>query len=484
MTEPDRPIPVSPVLAGQVPLYREQGQAQPKAIRGQFRTLKWWATILLLGWWHLGPFLRWDRGEGAPGQAILVDMVGRRAYFLDIQIWPQEVYYLSGLLMIAAISLFLMSALAGRVWCGFLCWQTVYTDLFQGVERLVLGDRNARLAFRRAPWRVGKLLRQALVVAGWMIISALCGLCATLWFGDAFVLLAEIFTLTASSGVYFFIMLIGGFCFLLGGFARERVCVYMCPYSRFQSAMFDEHSLIVSYEAWRGEPRGNAPKNHDFSGRGHCVDCRMCVNSCPTGVDIRFGNQLACIGCGLCIDACNQVMDRLKLPRGLINYDSSANLAARAAHEDPPGRKLIRPRTLVYFALLALIGSVLLVTLASRPRTGVNIIHERSPLFIALSDGSIRNVYTYKILNKSRENQTYSFKIEGLQGGSVEVLGEKRQGNIIPLPVDKDSVGTFRVFVSAPVTVLQGGRQAVTFVLESKDGETLREDFLFIGPDR
>ncbi|MCR6630625.1 MAG: cytochrome c oxidase accessory protein CcoG [Magnetospirillum sp.] len=478
-------VPTSHHHKGEVPFYREKGQAQPRAVKGRFRDIKWWAMAVLLAWWHLAPFLRWDRGPGAPDQAILIDLPGRRAYFFFIEIWPQEVYYVTGLLLIAAISLFLMSALAGRVWCGFLCWQTVYTDLFQQIERLVLGDRNARIALGRTPMSAAKAARLAVVYGLWAMVAAACGIGFTLWFGDAFQTLREIFTLQAAPATYLFIGVIGGFCFLLAGFARERVCVYMCPYSRFQSAMFDEHSLIVSYEAWRGEPRAPAPKHLNFDGRGHCVDCKLCVHSCPTGVDIRFGNQLACIGCGLCIDACDGVMEKFKLPKGLIRLDSSANLEARTQARPVPGRRLIRPRTLVYFALLAAVGGVMLAALATRSTTEVNVLHERSPLFVQMSDGSVRNGYAYKVLNMIREDRTYTLTIQGVEGARLEVIGGDSDVTHIDLAVDKDSVGTFRLFVTAPEASLKGARQPVTFVLTEKaSGKTVRTETMFAGPDK
>jgi cytochrome c oxidase accessory protein FixG len=482
----DTPVAAAerPLHQGEVPLYMETGKAYPRAVKGTFRTLKWWASLVLLAWWHLGPFLRWDRGPGAPDQAILIDMPGRRAYFLFIEIWPQEVYYLTGLLLIAAVSLFLMSALAGRLWCGFLCWQTVYTDLFVEVERLVIGDRAKRIAFDRAPPSPAKAARKAVVVLTWAAMSAACGICFTLWFGDAFQTLREIFRGEAPAGTYAFIAIIGGFCFLLGGFARERVCVYLCPYSRFQSAMFDEHSLIVTYEGWRGEPRGPAYRDgHDFAERGHCVDCRMCVTSCPTGVDIRAGNQLACIGCALCIDACNGVMDKYGLPRGLISYDSSANVEARRQGR-PVRRRLVRPRTLVYGGIVAAVGGIMLASLATRPTTEVNVLHERSPLYVRMSDGSIRNGYVYKILNMAREDRSYTLRLAGLDGATMDVVGGPAKATEAELQVPRDDVGTFRLFVTVQQAALAGKRSAVAFVLvEKSQGRVVQSETLFAGPD-
>ena len=258
----------------------------------------------------------------------------------------------------------------------------------------------------------------------------------------------------------------------------------MCPYSRFQSAMFDEHSLIVSYEAWRGEPRAPASKTQDFTGRGHCVDCKMCVQTCPTGVDIRFGNQLACIGCGLCIDACDTVMDKFGLPRGLIRLDSSANLEARTVGTQPPGRKLVRPRTLLYMGLVAIVGSIMLTALVSRSTTEVNVLHERAPLFVQLSDNSVRNGYVYKVLNMIREDRTYTLTVEGLDGARIDVVGGDAGVAQTELAVDKDSVGAFRLFVTVPETAVKGKSQDIVFVLTAPDGKRVRTTTLFAGPEK
>ncbi|MEW5727454.1 MAG: cytochrome c oxidase accessory protein CcoG [Pseudomonadota bacterium] len=468
---------------GEVPFYKERGKCHPRAVTGRFRDLKWWASVVLLAWWHLAPFLRWDRGPGSPDQAILVDMAGRRAYFFDIEIWPQEIYYLTGILALAAVALFLMSALAGRVWCGFLCWQTVYTDLFIWIEGKINGDRAQRMALDHAPWSAGKLARVAAVNAAWLAVAAACGIGFTLWFGDAFEMLRDIVTGQASLYTYAFIGIIGGFCYLLAGHARERVCVYMCPYSRFQSAMFDEHSLIVSYEAWRGEPRGPHKLGESFEGRGHCVDCRMCVTSCPTGVDIRFGNQLACIGCGLCIDACDAIMDKHGLPRGLISYDSSARLAAREKGVAPAPVKLVRARTIVYFAIMVVIGAVMLVKLATRADVEVNVIHERAPLYVEMADGSIRNGYVYKVLNMASHDRAFTLAVDGIGGATMDIVGGIAGAATADLVVPRDSVGVFRLYVSAPPAALKGHANPLTFVLTG-EGVRMENETLFAAPER
>ncbi|HSV28614.1 MAG TPA: 4Fe-4S dicluster domain-containing protein, partial [Candidatus Omnitrophota bacterium] len=302
----------------------------------------------------------------------------------------------------------------------------------------------------------------------------------------AYQVLGEIFTLQAGIGTYTTIIIVGGFCFLLAGWGREQICVYMCPYSRFQAAMFDEHSLLISYEAWRGEPRGSAKRGQSFEGRGHCIDCKMCVHACPTGIDIREGMQLACIGCGLCIDACDSIMDKFGLPRGLITYDSISNQQARETGRTPK-LKLVRGRTIIYSAMVLAISALMVFSLGTRKTVEVNVLHERAPMYVQLSDGSIRNGYTFKILNMVRVDRAFTLKVAGIEGATLEVVGGEAGVPQTTLDVKGDEVGTFRVYVSAPEANTKGKSTPLYLILTDTSAEgsaEIRHETVFAGPER
>jgi cytochrome c oxidase accessory protein FixG len=469
------------------PLYANRVKVYPQRITGKFRRIKWSILAVCLTVYYVGPWLRWNRGPGAPDQALLIDLPGRRAYLFGIEIWPQEVYFLTGLLILAAIGLFLATSLLGRVWCGYACPQTVWTDLFMMVERFIEGDRNARMRLDKAPLTAGKAAKKIAKHAVWLIIAAATGGAWVLYFQDAPTALSAIFTGAASTETYFFAGLFTTTTYLLAGWAREQVCTYMCPWPRFQSAMLDEQSIIVTYEAWRGEPRGKHKAGTSWEERGDCVDCMKCVAVCPTGIDIRDGQQLECIGCGLCVDACNTVMAQVGRPPNLIAFDTLANQQA-AATGRPRIYNLIRPRTIIYASLLVVVSAVMVMALMLRPHLDITVLHERSPLFVRLSDGQIRNGYTVRILNKTHAIERYALTLHGMKEYRTNVVGVEETGDPahpLVLAAKPDSVESYRVYLTAPRDELHGNSTPVVFEIEEQGSHDMaRHDSVFIGPAR
>jgi cytochrome c oxidase accessory protein FixG len=455
----------------------------PKAVTGTFRRIKWVALIVLLGIYYVVPWLRWDRGPGVPDQAILIDLPARRAYLLWIEIWPQEIYYLAGLMILAALALFLATSIGGRVWCGYACPQTVWTDLYMLVERWIEGDRNERMRRDKAALTLGKAARKSAKHAAWLVIALLTGGAWVMYFKDAPTVVGEFFTGQSSLSVYFFVGLLTTTTYLLAGWAREQVCTYMCPWPRIQGALLDEHSLVVSYRTWRGEPRGKHKKGDSWDSRGHCVDCRQCVAACPTGIDIRDGMQLECIGCGLCIDACDEIMGKLDLPKGLIAFDTERTLQSRTA---PQGflKHIVRPRTVTYAVLIAAIAVGMLWSLGARASLGLNVLHDRAPLFVTLSDGSIRNGYTIKILNKVQAKRYFVLSLQGLPSAGITVPGWLDiPGGAVMLPSNADEVASYQVFVQMPRNAVTSDLLEFEFVLtDTASGETQQHDSVFRGP--
>jgi cytochrome c oxidase accessory protein FixG len=468
------------------PLYASRVRIYPKKVEGPFRRFKWASLILLLAIYYLAPWLRWDRGPGAPDQALLIDMPARRAYFFFVEIWPQEIYYLTGLLVLGAVGLFLVTSLFGRVWCAYSCPQTVWTDLFMWVERLVEGDRNTRMRLDNGPWTAERIVKKAAKHSIWIVISALTGGAWVMYFTDAPTLVVNLLSFHVSNAVLFFIAMFTATTYLLAGIAREQLCTYMCPWPRFQAAMFDEDTLTVTYEDWRGEPRGKHKAGDSWEGRGHCIDCLQCVNVCPTGIDIRDGSQLECIGCGLCIDACNRIMQRLDLPTGLVRLDTVSNQVARAEGKSAPFR-LLRPRTIVYSGILALVAAVMLFGLVTRSTLEVTLLRDRNPLFVTLSDGTIRNGYTFKIINRARADREFILTLSGIEGAMLGVLGGSSGSRAAVFSTKPDQVETFRVFITAPSQSLAGESTDISFVLKEAavgNGESTSQNTVFLGPKR
>ena len=468
-----------------LPLYLTRIKVYPRAVMGLWRRVKWAALVLLLGLYYLVPWLRWDRGPDAPSQAILIDLDGRRGWFFDVVIWPQEIYYVTGLLILGAFGLFFATALFGRVWCGFACPQTVWTDLFMLVERLIEGDRNERMRLDKGPLSTNKVVRKGLKHLAWLAIAAATGGAWIFYYVDAPSTLVSLFRGAASLEVYFFIGLLTATTYLLAGWAREQVCTYMCPWPRFQAAMLDEQSVIVTYQKWRGEPRRKHKAGQSWDGRGDCVDCNLCVAVCPTGIDIRDGQQMECIGCGLCIDACNQTMARVDRPHSLIRWDTLANQEAKEQGARGVDWKPIRARTLLYAALLAVVTVVMLVAFVLRTDTELTVQRDRSPNFVRLSNGDVRNSYAVKILNKSRSERRFELLADGLPGATLGFLAPEVEGGSAGarLIVHADAVGTFRIFLTVPAAAAPRGAKPIEFTIRDVTGKTrASHDAVFIGP--
>lgn len=464
LIEPN-PGPIEPDIDPEkAPLYAARKKIHPKTVAGTFRKLKWAALIVLLAIYYIAPWLRWDRGPAAPDQAFLIDMPNRRAYFLWVEIWPQEVYYIAGLLILGAVGLFFATALLGRVWCGFACPQTVWTDLFMWVERLVEGDRGARIRLDKAKWSFEKLGKRFAKHLSWLIISLLTGGAWVMYFNDAPTLVVEAVTLQLTGNQLFFIGLFTLTTYLLAGYSREQVCTYMCPWPRFQASMLDEDTLIVTYETWRGEKRAKPARDGNYENRGHCIDCGQCVAVCPTGIDIRDGNQLECIGCALCVDACNSVMQKIGLPQELITYDSVNRQNARAV-QDPIKRRFVRARTMIYAGVMLLVTAIFLFTLMTRSHLDVNVIPDRNPIFVTLKDGSVRNGYTLRILNKTLRPRNFVLTTNGLEAFNLSLQGQDLNEQAVILSVEPDSVRSVKAFVTVPAENIDGETMDFEFVL-------------------
>ncbi len=442
---------------------------------------------LTLGIYYATPWLRWDRGPYAPDQAVLVDLAHRRFYMFSIEIWPQEFYFVAGLLIMAGIGLFLVTSAVGRAWCGYTCPQTVWTDLFQHVDRFVDGDRNARMRLDAAPWTWNKVVRRAFKWTIYLVIGFWTGGAWIMYFADAPTLVHDFWRGEAAPVAYITVAVLTLTTVTLGGFMREQVCIYMCPWPRIQSAMMDEKSLTVTYKDWRGEPRGSLKKaQKDPEHFGDCVDCLQCVAVCPTGIDIREGPQIGCITCALCIDACDRTMAEVGRPRGLIDYVTLEDAKAEAAGAPPRPllKSVLRPRTIAYFTVWAAIGLGLLFALGIRSHTDLTVAPDRNPPYILQSDGSVRNAYTVKLRNMETRPRRMRIALDGLAGAEMwtDDMGEGDAERSLERTVPADETLPLRVYVRAPA-----GTASQDFVIDlvslAADGEGDSVQTTFTAPE-
>lgn len=462
-------------------LYAAWRKIYPKYQAGFFRNLKWLSLGLFLGLYFLTPLLRWERAVGEPNQAILFDLPGRKFYMFDLVIWPQDIFLLAFLLIVLTIGLFFMTALAGRVFCGYMCFQTVWTDLFIFIEKLTEGDRARRMRLDAGPWTLNKLTRKAIKHLLWISIGLLTGWAFVAYFADAFDITRAFLRGDAPYPAWFTLGFLTLTTYVFAGFAREQVCIYMCPYARFQGVMFDDQTLIVAYDEKRGETRqsNRRLRRAENSGVGDCIDCGECVRVCPMGIDIRDGQQYQCTTCAACIDACDQVMVRIKKPRGLVRYTSLTALQGGVTH-------MLRFRVVVYGLLLTLGLGAMAGYLILRNPLDLNVIRHRSPLYIMQSDGAVQNNYTVRILNLTKREQSYKLSQTGLDKTILSLTGNDRtdaRGQPI-VTVGPGEVMPYTLFVRQAPDAGKSGRQEVTFTLTALDptGGQDHYDSVFMRP--
>ncbi|MFO8154075.1 cytochrome c oxidase accessory protein CcoG [Thioalkalivibrio sp.] len=403
-------------------LFEARTPIHPRSVSGRFRNLKTGILLLAYGVFFLLPWLRWERETG-PSQAVLFDIPNRRFYLFDLIVYPQDIFWLAGLLMIAALLLFLVTGIAGRVFCGYFCFQTLWTDVFMFLERRIQGERPARIRLSKQPWNAEKILKLGATHASWLLVAFATGLGFVLYWGDAPALVRAFFTGDAANAAYITAGLLTLTTYTFAGLAREQVCTYMCPYARFQSVMFDRDTLIVSYDQTRGEgSAGRARPTRDLKSReqrqeagvGDCIDCGYCVQVCPTGIDIRDGLQIECIHCALCVDACDTIMDKQGWPRGLIRYTSESALEGRKT-------RFLKLKTVGYGSAILVVTGLLVLSILGRAELDASVSQVRQPLFVQMSDGSTQNSYEIALNNKTQRSLDLDIEVVGLEGATLDL---------------------------------------------------------------
>jgi len=472
-----RVIPIHPQPAATEPrlvsLYEKQRKIYPRSVQGLFARWRWamvWLTQLVF---YGLPWLPWN-GR----QAVLFDLGARRFYIFDLVLYPQDFIYLTGILVLSAFSLFFFTAVGGRLWCGYACPQTVYTEIFLWIERRIEGERGARMKLDAGPWSFDKLRRKAAKHAVWIVIGLWTGFSFVGYFTPIRTLWAESFTLSFGPWEWFWVNFYGFATYGNAGFMREQVCKYMCPYARFQSAMFDRDTMIVSYDTARGEPRGTRARSADLkaAGLGHCIDCGLCVHVCPVGIDIRDGLQYECIACTACIDACDGVMDKMKYPRGLIRYATQNGLARGWTRREMFAR-VLRPRVLIYGSVLLLISVAFAVSLALRHPLKVDVVRDRATLARLVDDGRIENVYRLQLMNATEREQHVRLGVQGIAG--IE-LANAPEVDLLPAQARWVTVAV-RVPPQAAHSAGPGAHP-IQFVITRAGGDAVTEKSTFVVP--
>ncbi|MEN0043418.1 MAG: cytochrome c oxidase accessory protein CcoG [Pseudomonadota bacterium] len=446
-------------------LYQSEKKVYPRDVTGRFAVLRRVVMFVLLGMFYFGPFLQW---EGR--QAVLFDLPARKFYIFSLTLWPQDFIFLALLLIILALSLFFFTALGGRLWCGYACPQTVWTEAFVMIERWFEGDRGKRMKLDRGPWNWNRIWRKAGKETSWIVLALITGFCFVAYFTPAYDLARDVASFDVSGWALFWILFYGFATYGNAGHMREQVCKYMCPYARFQSAMFDYDTLIITYDEKSGEPRGGRSRSvkREETELGDCIDCTMCVQVCPTGIDIRDGLQYECIACAACIDACDEVMDKIGYPRGLVRYSTENAMAGKKT-------RILRPRILVYMVLLTGFISAFVTTLATRPPLLVDVMRDRNALYRDVGREGIENSFAINAVNKARESRRYEISVSGVEGARIAT------DTIVEIPAE--SVLRVPVAVRVPHENAEGG-QRIEFTFTSIDGTgtVVSEDSRFRGP--
>ncbi len=457
---------LAPAEVGELDLYQRREKIYTRSIEGFFQRLRLYTGWPLLFGYFLVPWLNWgDR------QAVLFDLPARKFYILGLTFWPQDFPLLAWLLIIAAWSLFAVTVFAGRVWCGYTCPQTVWTAIFMWAEQIAEGSRNQRIKLDKEPLGANKIGRKALKHGMWIGFAFSTGITFIGYFSPIRELVPNTFTLNVSMMEAAWICFFTCATYINAGWMREQVCLYMCPYARFQSVMFDRDTLIVSYDSARGERRGSRKKdaNPKTIGLGDCIDCSICVQVCPTGIDIRDGLQYQCINCALCIDGCNSVMDKMGYPRGLIRYTTENLLEGKSYH-------WLRPRLIGYGIGVVVMIGLFIFTLSTRIPLRVDVLRERDHLFRQTSDGLVENTYTMRVINMDEQPHRYRIASAGLEGSTLTGPTD--------VAVDGGEVKELALRIVIDPTLLQDTRTPVTFLIDSEDNprHKVKVESSYFGP--
>lgn len=465
-------------------LYEAREPVFPRKVKGTFRSLKWLIMLATLGVYYITPWIRWDRGPALPDQAVLIDLANRRFFFFWIEIWPHEFYFIAGLLIMAGLGLFLFTSALGRVWCGYTCPQTVWTDLFIATERWLEGDRNARVRLWKSKWDLKKWRLRLSKWFIWVIIGLSTGGAWVFYFTDAPTLAVGLLNGTAHPAAYTTMAILALATVFFGGIAREQVCIYACPWPRIQAAMMDEDTITIGYREWRGEPRKHSDAVQSGEPMGDCIDCMACVNVCPMGIDIRDGQQMECITCGLCIDACDDIMAKTGKPRGLVDYfalkDEPVERAGGAPL--PVWKHVFRPRTILYTVLWSLVGFGLLFALFIRSEIDMTVAPVRNPQFVTLSDGSIRNAYDIRLRNMYGDMREFEITATSDAVLRVEVEGEEASDTIVTVAADETTLVRVYVMSGRGEAASAAERTDIRFWVEDlESGDRSHQDTIFNG---